>query len=230
MFGMAIVLPDGSILSGRGLLRQYGIAFRVPNELEALLPLAVDCTPGAVAAAMQFLTDDFMADVATDYAGKCVLIALAATILERAILDQRPAFCANAGQPASGKTTVINMIATAVFDRAAAAAAWSPNEEERRKALFSYLAAAVALLVWDNLPLGLGISCPSIEKSLTAATYSDRILGFTEQRVVPSTTIQAFTGNNVFACGDMASRSLKNARNSGRIGMLSYTAALPSRR
>jgi hypothetical protein len=39
----------------------------VPNELEALLPPDLDCTPGAVAAAMQFLADDFMADVATDY-------------------------------------------------------------------------------------------------------------------------------------------------------------------
>ena len=69
------------------------------------------------------------------------------------------------------------MIALAVLGLRAAAAAWSPSEEERRKALFSYLREGVPFLPWDNLPRGAAISCPSIEKSLTTETYSDRILG-----------------------------------------------------
>ena len=32
------------------------------------------------------------------------------------------------------------------------AAAWSPNEEERRKALLAYLLEAVAAIIWDNIP------------------------------------------------------------------------------
>jgi hypothetical protein len=64
-------------------------------------------------------------------------------------------------------------------------------------------------VVWDNIPRGAAISCPSIEKSLTAATYSDRILGQTGTRTVPATTVNFFTGNNISPRGDMASRSLQ---------------------
>jgi hypothetical protein len=205
---LPIVLADGTILSERGLDRNRGIVFRVPNELQQLLPRQDDCAPSAVAEAMRFLTDDWLVDVATDYAGKCVLVALALTIIERTALPERPAYFATAGQRGGGKTTVINMVSVAVLGRRAAAAAWSPSEEERRKAIFAYLGEGVALLVWDNIPRGAVISCPSIEKALTAETYKDRVLGVSETRTVPATTIQVFTGNNVTPRGDMASRSL----------------------
>ena len=47
------------------------------------MPRQEDCTRSAIASAMHFLTDEFLVDVATDYVGKCVLIGLALTILER---------------------------------------------------------------------------------------------------------------------------------------------------
>ncbi len=205
---LPIILTDGTVLSGRGLDRERGIVLRVAGEMQALLPKQQDCIPSAVGQAMQFLADEFLVDVATDYAGKCVLIALALTIIERAILPERPAFFVSAGQRSTGKTTALHMISMAVLGRRATASAWSPNEEERRKALFAYLGEGVALLVWDNIPRGVAISCPSIEKALTAETYNDRVLGVSESRTVPATTVQAFTGNNVGPRGDMASRSL----------------------
>ncbi len=205
---LPIVLGDGTILSGHGLDRKHGIVFRVPDELQQLLPRQKDCTPSAVAEAMRFLAGEWLVDVATDYAGKCVLVALALTIIERAALPERPAFFATAGQRGGGKTTVINMLAVAVLGRRAAASAWSTSEEERRKAVFAYLGEGVALLVWDNIPRGAAISCSSIEKALTAETYKDRILGVSENRTVPASTVHAFTGNNITPRGDMASRSL----------------------
>jgi hypothetical protein len=100
------------------------------------------------------------------------------------------------------------MIATAVLGYRAAAAAWSPNDEERRKALFAYLLEGVPFLVWDNLARGAAISCPQIEKALTSPTYQDRILQFSEFKTVPAYTVIGFTGNNILPKGDMASRSL----------------------
>ena len=58
-----------------------------------------------------------------------------------------------------------------------AAAAWSTNEEERRKALLRYFLYGVPYILWDNIARGTQISCPHIEKSCTAAYYSDRKLG-----------------------------------------------------
>jgi hypothetical protein len=88
------------------------------------------------------------------------------------------------------------------------AAAWSHSADERRKALLSYFDEGVPLICWDNIKRGATIACPSIEKALTAETYTDRVLGVTESRTVPATSIMCFTGNNIGPRGDMASRSL----------------------
>jgi len=203
-----MVLPDGTLLAAPGLDRARGIIFRLQPEFLAILPKREECTPTAVAEAMHFLTDKWLCDVSTDYAGKCILIAAALTILERALLPERPAFFVTAGQRGGGKTTTLQMIFLAATGYRAPAAAWSSSEEERRKCLFSYLSEGVPAVVWDNIPRGSTISCPSIEKSLTAAVYSDRVLGETGTRTVPSTTVNMFTGNNISPRGDMASRSL----------------------
>ena len=39
--------------------------------------------------------------------------------------------------------------------------------------------------------------------------YKDRVLGVSESRTVPATTIQVFNGNNISPRGDLASRSLR---------------------
>jgi hypothetical protein len=203
-----LVLADGTLLATQGLDRKRGIIFRLQPELVALLPDQADCTDTAVTDAMRLLTDEWLIDVATDYAGKCILIAAAISILERAVLAERPAFWVTAGQRGGGKTTTLQMVFIAATGYRAPAAAWSSSEEERRKCLFSYLSEGVPAVTWDNIPRGSVISCPSIEKSLTAYTYSDRVLGHTRTRTVPATTINFFTGNNIAPRGDLASRSL----------------------
>jgi hypothetical protein len=206
-----LVLADGTFLAPDGLDRQRRVIFKIEHTLRDLLPKPEDCTPAAVARAMHFLLDEWLVDVATDFAGKCVLISAAMTILERTLLPERPAFFVTAGQRGGGKTTVLMMLFLAACGHTPPACAWSQHEEERRKALFSYLAEGVAAVVWDNIPRGSTISCPSIEKSLTSETYSDRVLGESRTRTVPAFTIIFFTGNNIAPRGDMASRSL-NAR------------------
>jgi hypothetical protein len=89
-----------------------------------------------------------------------------------------------------------------------AAAAWSPNEEERRKALLSYFLEGVVYIIWDNIKRGEQISCPHIEKSCTAAYYTDRRLGVSEAVATSASSIHIFTGNNIGPRGDLASRAL----------------------
>jgi hypothetical protein len=203
---LPIVLPNGQVLSGSGLDRKSGVVFRIPSGLK--LPEPGQCNNRGAATAMNFLANEWLVDVATDYTGKCILIACALTIIERMALPERPAFFVTAGQRGGGKTTTLHMVSAGVLGTRAAAAAWSPNDEERRKALFAYLGSGLPFLVWDNIPLGAAISCPSIEKALTTETYSDRVLGESRYMDVPAYSILAFTGNNVTARGDLASRSL----------------------
>jgi hypothetical protein len=163
-----------------------------------------------------FLFDEWLVDVALNRTGKSIAIMLALTLIERALLPERPAFFVTAGQRGGGKTTLVNMITLAVLGRRAAAAGWSDDKEERKKALFAYLRQGVACLAWDNIARGSAIACPHIEAALTAAEISDRVLGVSRVETVPSPTVQIFTGNSITPRGDMASRSLMLALNVDR--------------
>ena len=203
-----IVLADGELLAPDGLDRLRGIQFIIQDELRAVIPQRKDCTPERVKAAMEFLCDQWLVDVATDYVGKCTIIAAALTLIERSLLPDRPCFFVTAGRRGGGKTTTLTMLIMAVTGLRPAAAAWSTNEEERRKALMSYFLYGVAYILWDNIARGTQISCPHIEKSCTSAYYSDRKLGVSEMVCTAASTIHFFTGNNIGARGDLASRSL----------------------
>jgi hypothetical protein len=203
-----LVLHTGELLADVGLRRDLNLVFRIDPALLAVLPRRAEIKPRHVAAALRFLHDEWFVDVLTDFTGKMVLTTLGLTIIERVLLPERPGFIVTAGLPGGGKTTAIIMVVAAVTGLRPPAAAWSPSEEERRKALLSYFSQALAVLVWDNIPRGTAIFCPAIEKSLTSPSYQDRILGETAIRAVPSTTIQAFTGNNIAPVGDMTSRTL----------------------
>jgi len=203
-----IVLADGVLLAPDGLDSDRGIIFVVQEELRAAIPQHKDCTPERVKAAMEFLFDGWLVDVATDYIGKATIIAAALTLIERSLLPDRPCFFITAGRRGNGKTTTTIMLIVAVTGGRPAAAAWSSNEEERRKALMSYFLYGVPYILWDNIPRGTQISCPHIEKSCTSAYYSDRRLGVSEMVYTAASTIHFFTGNNIGPRGDLASRSL----------------------
>ncbi|WOH51921.1 hypothetical protein [Bradyrhizobium sp. sBnM-33] len=201
-----LVTMSGRIIDGVGLDRPTGLVHRIDPVLRSCVPAGAP-TNDEVKSALKFLLDDWLVDVALDPVGKCIAVLLALTLLQRALLPERPAFFVTAGQRGGGKTTLVHMILTAVLGRRAAAAGWSENVEERKKALFSYLRQNVAALVWDNITRGGNITCPHIEAALTASEISDRVLGVSRVETVPSSTIQIFTGNSIAPRGDMASRS-----------------------
>ena len=62
--------------------------------------------------------------------------------------------------------------------------------------------------MFDNISRGAALTCPVIEKALTAAEMEDRVLKETRNERVACTAPMAFTGNNITPKGDLASRSL----------------------
>ena len=120
---LPVVLGDASLLAPDGLDRPRGIVFKIQKELRAVLPQRDRCTEAAVREAMRFLCDEWLCDVATDYTGKCTLIAAALTVMERSLLPDRPAFFVTAGRRGGGKTTALAMLIMAVTGIWPAAAA-----------------------------------------------------------------------------------------------------------
>ena len=199
---------SGGPVAGVGLDRDARIFYEIEPALLQCLPDPATITDQQAIDAYNFLANEWLVDVTTDAGGKAVAIAAALTMIQRIALDQRPAFFIVAGQRGGGKTTLASMITMAAMGRSPAAAAWASNEDERRKALLSYLRTGAASIVWDNIQRGTVIKCPHIERALTSPEYTDRVLGVSEQLTVPSLTVMLFTGNNIAPAGDMASRSL----------------------
>ena len=191
---LPLVLADGSVLAGDKFDRLRGIDFRIQPEIAATVPKPARVTEDDVDKAIKLLTDEWLCDVATDYCGKCIIIAAGLTIIERSLLPDRPAFFVTAGRRGGGKTTTLTMLIIAIAGVWPAAAAWSTNEEERRKALLSYFLYGVSYIIWDNIARGTQISCPHIEKSCTAAYYSDRKLGVSEMVATAASTIHFLYG------------------------------------
>ncbi|MGJ0510662.1 MAG: hypothetical protein ACR652_26760 [Methylocystis sp.] len=195
-------------IMGDGLDRRRGVFYAIASKLRNCVPDPDSITDEMAIEAYKYLANKWLIDVTTDANGKATVIAAVLTIIQRIALNQRPAFFIVAAQRGGGKTTLASMITMAALGRAPAAAAWAPSEEERRKALLSYLRMGAAAIVWDNIPRGASIRCPHMERALTSAEYTDRVLGVSEQLTVPSLTVMLFTGNNIAPTGDMASRSL----------------------
>jgi hypothetical protein len=205
---LPIVTQEGTVVAENGLNRELKSVLRIDKTLLRWIPKKEDCTPQAVRAAYKFLTEEWFVDVLTDRRGKAILVAFALSIIERCLISNRPIFTVTAGQRGGGKTTILMMIILAVLGVMPSAAAWSMDPNERKKALFAYLLEGLPALVWDNIPRGSVISCPSIERSCTAKGYSDRILGETGIGQADAYTIQTLTGNCIRCKGDLASRNL----------------------
>lgn len=204
---MPMVLPNGKILATNGLDRKSKILFHIEPGIVELLPKG-EITDADILAAMNFLADEWLCDVLTDYDGKCVLISMAMSILQRTLFRERPCFSVTAGKAEGGKTTAVNMVCLAALGIPAPAAAWSMVEEERRKALFALARQGLAFVAWDNIKRGAAISCPHFEKMLTAEIIGDRVLGTSDNETPPSLIIFVFTGNDITMKGDLASRTL----------------------
>ena len=104
-----LVSISGTVIDGVGLDRDTGLVHRIDPLLRACLP-ANPPTEQDVQAAATYLFDEWLVDVALDPVGKSIAIMLAMTLIERALLPERPAFFVTAGQRGGGKTTLVNMI------------------------------------------------------------------------------------------------------------------------
>jgi hypothetical protein len=206
---LPLVLGNGEILAPHGLDRLRGIAFIIDEKLRECLPTGRIRDVRPVAAALDFLVNEWLVDVKCPFTDKCTAIALVLTIIERSLLEKRPVGFIDAPGAEHGKTILAEMIIAAATGLDAVASTWSLNEEERRKALLAIFDAGLMYVLWDNIPNGALISCPHVERSCTTTYYADRKLGVSELIKAAAATIHIFTGINVGPEGAMATRALR---------------------
>ena len=102
-----LITMSGQIIDGVGLDRATGLVHRIDPVLGSCIP-AVAPTNQEIKSAIEYLLDDWLVDVALDPVGKCVAVLLALTLLQRALLPERPAFFVTGRLPRPGLICCVN--------------------------------------------------------------------------------------------------------------------------
>jgi len=142
---------------------------------------------------------------------QAVAVGALLTAVQRPIIagdTGMPGFAMVSPKPSSGKTTLVQLISHAVYNRPAAATGWSDNDEEMGKHLLAILREGHSTVLFDNIPMGDAVKSNELAKAMTSSTYSRRKLGDNETETVPANVLWLFTGNNILFKGDFATRIL----------------------
>jgi hypothetical protein len=203
------IVWDGKLIGATGLDRKQQVIFRIDERLAAAL-LDKPVTLDVARESYTWLRDTWLKDVAFKDRTKDPVkaVALALTVIERSLLDARPQFLVTGDMPGGGKSTLINMLIAAITGHPAPASAWTDDEEERKKNIFSFCRSAAPAIVFDNIQRGTVIDCPHLAKLATTAEIRDRVLGESRDEDAPARTVIIFNGNRVSVRGDLSTRTI----------------------
>lgn len=136
---------------------------------------------------------------------RSAMIAFVLSVLARSAIDGNvPLFGISANTPGSGKGLGVEVCSIIATGEKASHMTPVNDDNEMRKRLFAIAIAAPRLANIDNVDGDLG--CASLDAALTASSISDRVLGASEVRSIPLTTVFSATGNNLTYRGDLARR------------------------
>ena len=198
---------DGSVLSAPGYdaesqLFYYSNALTQPSIPES--PSLAEAQEALDFLWWPFRLFQFVGDIACG-----VQLAALLTAAVRPSLPTAPAFGFDAPMAGSGKTLLADTLAAMAGAYPPETQAPVDDDAEMRKKLFAYVRSGARVIYIDNLTQPIdGSRSSSLCAFLTSSTFSDRILGLSEQASFPNRALLLFTGNNMRVSADMMRRLL----------------------
>jgi DNA primase catalytic core len=163
-----------------------------------------------VATAVGLLSKELLGDF--PFAGEAdVAHALAAILLPfvRPLIEGcTPLHVIDAPQPGSGKTLVAKLIAIIATGQEGASRTLAESEDEIRKMVTAELILARPIVLLDNARVGRVIRSSALAAALTAAHWTDRLLGQSRMVSLPVRALWLLSGNNVRCSREIARRSV----------------------
>lgn len=199
-----IVLPTGEIVATDGI-HPCGLALSRAS-VEGCRPY----TQQEAAAALDRIREglfgefEFQSELDRDCA-----VAMLLTGVQRKVLDRAPGFASLASEPGTGKTTlaqIIHLILTGCDLSVTSFAERDP--EEVKKTVFAALLRSPAMLCFDNITEGTTFRSSMLARVMTSTQLDERVLGFSRNALVSTSTLFVLTGNNLGLGEDEASRWL----------------------
>ena len=196
---------DGSILSKPGYDAPSGLLFE-PNGVE-FPPIPENPTRDDALGSIKLLKDlldefPFVTD-----ADRSVALSAILTALDRRSMRLAPMHATDAPSAGSGKTYLIEIVVMIATGQIAPVISQGSNEEELEKRLSSALMTGQSVIAIDNCihPVGGAF----LNAMMTSEKVAARILGKSEQPVLPTNVLVLANGNNITFRGDFTRRVLK---------------------
>ena len=196
--------PDSSIISDPGYDPTTGLFYAPASNLE--LPQIPEIPSVDDVKNAREIVDDILWDFPyMDQADRANAYAMLLTpILLPMIGGCIPLAIVNATQPGSGKGLFVDSVSIIATGAQASIMTEPESNPEWRKQITTQLSSGNTFVVIDNVENHIGD--PSLAAVLTAASWSDRLLGTNTCVRLPASVVWIATGNNVQTAGDIPRR------------------------
>ena len=200
-----ILRSDGGVICQPGYHAGEGVLY-VADRHMAVPRVPEYPTKEEAAAAKKLIVDDLFGDFpfADDASLANAVALLVTTFLPPDLIGTPPLAVVNARKRGSGKGKIVNVVSLIATGRDAAPMVLPAAEDELRKQITAILHRGSPIILIDNV--NRPVASASLEALLTAATWSDRVLGQSRQVALPNTAVWSMTGNNVTITGDLRRR------------------------
>lgn len=201
-----VMREDGSLLKTAGYSERDRLLCEYVDLLQPHIPETPTDEQLHAAFATLWRPFDLFPFVDDTMRGAMVAALLTATV--RATIPTSPAFMFEAPSAGSGKSLLAKCVAALATARRGIPESPPTSDEEQQKRLFASLRAGARVIFWDNVVeavKGTAALCSFV----TAARYSSRVLGVSENQEVVNRALLLMTANNPRIEGDACRRVIR---------------------
>lgn len=146
----------------------------------------------------------------TSEAAAMLPISIILSVLARAaIAGPVPVHAVDAPTMGAGKSLAVQLAGIIATGQPPEAATWPTSEEERGKTISAAAMTGDQIYAIDNVARGSLIGGSALERTLTSAGVRFRLLGVSEERIVPWRAVVTVTGNGLNFTQETGRRTLK---------------------
>lgn len=203
-----VFAADGRLLTAQGYDAASGLYVAMPAGL-VIPPISEAPTATELDQARTCLVDELLVDFPfSGIADRAHALALLLTpLLRECITGDVPLFVLSKSTPRTGATLLVKAVSIVQDGVPTSPTTISADEEENRKKFTAILLSSPPMALLDNVHGRLGSA--ALAAILTSGgTWTDRLLGKTQQVTVPVRAVFVATGNNPALSNEMAGRSV----------------------
>lgn len=198
---------DGAILEA-GWNEGSGMWYEAPKELEGLKP-AVEMTREEAAAWLRGFLEDFCDVLDAEAMANAVGLIVTAFMRPALLWHPVPLHAALSPMEGSGKSILCEaFVGEAVTGRPSANLHLYDDQDELAKTLFAYAQSGANCVVIDNVRGGTTVDDNGLASAITRPTFTARVLGQSQMRVLDNLFVPMLTGNNVSFSREMTRRTV----------------------